>query len=135
MPYESLVSLLLRIILGAIFISQGLGKTKGRDAVKGMVESLGFKPGAFWAFLLTYTELLGGIAILIGFASKIAAVLLFLAMLVALYAKVFVWKQPFMSGEKPGYDFVVLILAALLALFLLGAGNVSVDAVVGWRLG
>lgn len=73
-------------------------------------------------------ELVGGIALLIGFATRIAGVLLFLDMLGAFFL-VHVGKGIFVS--EGGYELVLALGVASLLIAGVGAGRVSVDAFVG----
>jgi putative oxidoreductase len=48
-------------------VTHSLGKIGDPFGSAGMVESLGFYPGAFWSLMLSLTEFLGGIFIALGF--------------------------------------------------------------------
>jgi putative oxidoreductase len=110
--------LLLRIALGIIFIYHAMPKLKG-------------KMGAFMLFI-GIAEILGGIAVLCGFLTEPAAIGIAVIMLGAIYKKIFEWKTPFSSMEKTGWEYDMILLAAALALLFTGAGNYSVDALLGW---
>lgn len=129
-------TLALRLVLGAIFIVHGYPKLSNLKQTAGFLGSQGFAPAIFWAFVLSVTEFFGGIALVIGFASRIAAVLLIISMLVALCLHLFKWKTPFTKGKEGiGWEYDLLIIAGLLAVLLLGSGNISVDSVIGWMWG
>ena len=117
----------LRIIIGAIFIVHGFPKLREFEGTVKFMKKINFRPPAFWAVLLGSAELFGGIGVLLGFLTRLFAFILIVSMLVSLYFNKVVWKKPF-SG---GYEFDLLILAALVALFLLGSGNLSVDMFLG----
>ena len=130
------VSVPLRLILGAIFIVHGYPKLfKDFKKVAGWLASEGFKPGAFWAFVLGATEFFGGVAILVGVASRVAAGLLIISMSTALLMGIFKWKKPFTKAPEAGWEFDAIILAGLITLFLLGSGMLSADQLIGWMLG
>ena len=59
-------------------------------------------------------------------------ILIGLVMLGALKLKIFKWKAPFSAHDKMGWEFDLILLAAAAALLFLGAGNYSLDAVMGW---
>lgn len=122
---------LLRLLLGIIFVAHGYPKLKNLKGTASWLTSVGFKPGVFWAVVLGVTEFAGGIALLLGFLTRVAVLFLFISMLVATYFKVFTWKTKFTLQEGMGYEFDLLLLAALAALFLLGAGDWSVDYMIG----
>ena len=114
----------LRIALGLIFIVHGYPKLfKDSKGTSKFLKGLGFKPAKFWALILGCVEFFGGLAVLVGLFTRIASGLLIVSMTTALYYQTVVWKKKF-SG---GYEFDFLILFALIALFLLGAGNLSLD--------
>ncbi|MBI2444371.1 MAG: DoxX family protein [Candidatus Magasanikbacteria bacterium] len=79
---------------------------------------------------LSVVEPLGGIAVLLGFLTQLAAAGLGLVMLGALRFKLGVWKMPFMAQDKTGWEFDLLILAAAIALFLMGGGAFGLDPYV-----
>ena len=124
-------SIPLRLILGIVFIYHGYPKLKDLKGTAGFVGGLGFKPAILWAFLLGATEFFGGALILMGLFTRVASALLIISMLVALYFNKFKWGKPF----KGGYELDLVLIFALLALFILGAGIFSVDNYVGWLLG
>ncbi|MDO8656971.1 MAG: DoxX family protein [Nanoarchaeota archaeon] len=130
-----IASLALRAVLGIEFVVHGFPKLKNLKATAGFLASSGFKPGIFWAFILGTTEFVGGLALLAGFASRIAAGLLIIAMSVATLLKIFKWKVPFSKGNEAGWEWDFIILGGLIALFLLGSGSYSVDQMMGWILG
>ena len=129
--------LALRVALGVLFIVHGYPKLfKDFKGTAGFLAGLGFKPGAFWAFVLGASEFFGGIAILVGIFSRIASALLIISMTVAILFNIFKWKKPFTKGaEGAGWEFDLVILAGLIALLLLGSGNWSFDQMIGWMLG
>lgn len=127
--------LALRLMLGVIFLAHGYPKVKNLKNTAGWLASSGFKPGMFWAVVLGFTEFIGAIALLVGFLTRVAAGLLIVSMTVATLMQAVKWKKPFTSQAGPGYEFDLLIVAGLVALFLWGAGNWSVDQAIGWILG
>ena len=75
--------LVLRIGVGAIFIFTGWMKVSDLTATVGQFGSMGFAP--FWAYLVSFVELGGGIAVLLGIYTRVAAKLLAIIMIVAIY--------------------------------------------------
>ena len=107
--------LVLRIGVGAIFIMTGWMKFSDLPGTVGFFATMGFS--AFWAYLVTAVELLGGISVLLGFYTRIAAKLLAIVMLVAIYE---LRTQPQMVITP------VSIFFSALALMLAGGGKYSV---------
>lgn len=120
----------LRIALGIVFIYHGYPKMLTKRGFKEhtqTVKSIGFKPAGFWAFCSAFAEFFGGIAVLIGAFTQIAAALIAINMLVALYASIFQWGRKF-SIINQGYEYEIVLIAAALTLALMGAGQYSIDA-------
>lgn len=130
-----IASLALRAVLGIEFVVHGFPKLKNLKGTAEFLASTGFKPGIFWALVLGSTEFVGGLALLAGFASRIATGLLIISMIVATLLKIFKWKIPFAKGNDAGWEWDFIILGGLLALFLLGSGTYSVDQMLGWVWG
>jgi len=134
MAFEQLAAfadLPLRIMLGIVFLYHGypkmLTKNGFMEHVK-VIKSIGFKPPVFWAFCSAFAEFFGGLAVLLGGFTRVAAVLIAINMLVAWYAKKFVWKSPF-NIIHGGYEYDLVLIAAALTLALLGAGPFSLDVI------
>ncbi len=123
-------------IIGTEFIVHGYPKLfKDFKGTSGFLASLGFKPGNLWALVLGASEFFGGIALVLGFGTRIAAGLLIVSMAVATLLKIFKWKVPFTKGNDAGWEWDWIILGGLVALFLLGAGALSIDQAMGWMWG
>ncbi|MDH5179951.1 MAG: DoxX family protein [Gammaproteobacteria bacterium] len=80
---EFIAPLALRIYLAPILILAGSNKLANVDAVTGWFEGLGIPAPALMVWLAGLTELLGGIALLIGLAVRWFAIPLMLTMVVA----------------------------------------------------
>ena len=124
---QDLGLLVLRIALAAIFLYHSIPKLKmPSQMAKGMGKSTGF------VIVLGLTEFISGLALIIGFLTQIGAILLGIVMLGALYHKLTIWKVPFAAMDKLGWEFDLILLAAAITLTLLGAGAISIDALLGW---
>ena len=115
----------LRIVLGGIFIVHGSQKlfVFGFPGVARFLGGLGFHPATVWAVVLILVELLGGIAILVGFMTMWAALLIAIEMVIAINRVV--WKTGFYTPR--GWEFNIALIAACLTLVLAGAKRPSVD--------
>jgi uncharacterized membrane protein YphA (DoxX/SURF4 family) len=78
--------------------------------------------------LLSIAEPLGAIAIVSGFLIRYAAIGTALVMLGAIRTRIVVWKKGW--GEDDGWEIDGILFAASVALVLLGAGGLSVDALI-----
>lgn len=75
--------LVLRIGVGAIFIFAGYTKAADLSMTVGFFATMGFS--AFWAYLVTAVEILGGLGVLLGVCVRCSALLLTIVMAVAIY--------------------------------------------------
>lgn len=117
---------LLRVVAGLALVTHGAPKIVNPFGAVGMVESLGFYPGAFWAPLLAATEFFGGILIAIGLLTRPAAVAATVVLLVTVWFHWVVQDQGYSGAEKS------ILWAAIFIFFAIrGANRHSVDARLG----
>ncbi len=123
--------LLLRCALALIFIYSGYQKyARGIEDVKTYMTGLGLP--AYFAYIAIGLELGGGVLLLAWLATRPVALLLAGEMVVAL------WKSDLVHGITAvrEYEFAVICGAACFALVTIGAGSVSLDAMLfGGRSG
>lgn len=124
-PLADIGLLVLRVVLGLIFVYHSVPKLKMPAAIAKM---MGSQPS--FVFILGLVELLSGLSAIIGFFTQIAAILLGIVMLGALYFKIFVWRIPFSAEKTTGWEFDLILLAAAIALLLLGSGVFSIDVLM-----
>src|SRR5215813_1551793 len=129
----------LRLIVGFGFMQHGFAKMSRRpDAFAAILHALGAPAPHFMAWVSILTELLGGLAVLVGafvtLASVPMAILLLVAVLtVHLHNGFSSIKLIAVTASGPqfgpvGYEVNVLYLACLAALVLGGAGPFTLDA-------
>ena len=113
--------LLLRASLGILFIAHGLLKVFvfTLPGTAQFFSSVGL-PG-FMAYPVTLVEIVGGIALLVGFYSRWIAIALFPILLVATFRVH--WASGWLfTNENGGWEFPALFGIATLVQFLLGDG-------------
>lgn len=119
--------LALRIAVGIIFLVHGTQKwamwkmQPSEQMPSGMISLMKF---------LSIVEPLGAIAILGGFLTQLAAAGLGIIMIGAIGLKVGMMKVSFAPRDKAGWEFDFILLAATVALFFSGAGNVGLDRII-----
>ena len=124
--FQEFAPTILRVALGAAFIVHGYPKLfKMYAGFAGWLESLGFRPGKFWALVVGVVEFFGGIALILGVFTQLAAALIAVNMLVAM-AKVKWGKVKFVEMEKTGWELDLIYFAAAIAIVLLGPGAYAV---------
>ena len=126
---------ILRVILGVVFFLHGSQKVLGWFGGYGFSATMHFFTGmmhipAVFAFLAICAEFFGGIGLIIGFLSRIAAFGVMMNMLVAVALVhhnfgVFMNWTGTQKGE--GYEYHLLAIAICLAVIIRGAGALSVD--------
>ena len=128
--YSQFAVLPLRVALGVVFIAHGGQKlfVYGIEGVAGLFSQLGIYPPYFWAVVVTLVEFLGGIAVLTGFLTRWASLLLAINMLVAMI-KVHLPNGFFLDFQdgKHGIEFTFTLLLISISLFISGGGMLSID--------
>jgi len=139
--FPSWSHLVVRLGLGVIFFAHGAQKVFGWFGGRGLSATIaGFRqmnipPAA--TVLAAFIECFGGLAVLVGFLTRPAALGLIAVMLVAI-AKVhaahgFFLNWPMTPGKGHGYELNLALIAMALALLIGGGGVLSIDRlIVAW---
>ena len=129
---------IVRIVLGVVFFAHGAQKALGWFGGTGLQSTLRvfreeLRIPAPLALLSVAAEFLGGLGLIVGFLSRIAALGIAAVMIVALIA-VHGKFGFFMNwyGEKKGHgiEYHILVLALALTVMIKGAGAFSLDQVL-----
>jgi putative oxidoreductase len=123
--------LIARLTVGVLFVSTGWGKVHNIEKIIGYFGELHIPAPAFNAVLASWTELLCGSLLVVGLASRLAAIPLMVTMVVAiLTAKLDeIHGVPDLLGEV---EWTYLVLLFIVVVF--GPGKASVDAIVESRV-
>ena len=123
----------LRVVLGVTFILHGGQKlfVYGLDGVAGSFGQMGIPAAAFLGPLVAFVEFFGGIAIVLGLLTRLAAFGVGATMVGAILTVHL--KQGFFNPG--GVEFPLALLASAIALVLTGAGAYSLDAAIAQRIG
>ncbi|MEU6741694.1 DoxX family protein [Streptosporangium sandarakinum] len=124
--------LLGRIGIGVIFLVHGWQKftTMGISGTTAFFEQIGIPLPGLAAPAVAVLEVVGGIAFIVGAALPVFGVLLALDMIGAI---VFVHGANGFAVDKGGYEFVLALAAAALAIGFSGGGALAADGL--WRRG
>ena len=98
----------------------------GVDNVTGMMQSLDVPNPKPMAIALIATEFLGGLALILGWQTRLAALALTVSQLVAIQ-KVHGKNGLMNSGDTPGYELNAALTAATATLAITGPGNFAAD--------
>lgn len=124
-PRVDIALTILRIVVGVVFIAHGAQKlfVWGHTGVMGGFTQMGIPMPALTSWAVAIVEFFGGIALVIGAATSIAAALVAIDMLGAM---VFVHaKNGFFLPTGAEYAFTLFFAA--IAIMIAGAGPWSVD--------
>jgi len=116
---------LLRVVLGIIFTYHGYTKLFVSGGFTGTIQffaAIGIPLPTYAALLVSVVEFVGGLCLVFGLLTKWSTLLLIINMLVAFFS---VHLKNGFSVSKGGYEFVLLILAALVVVLVNGAGKLS----------
>jgi putative oxidoreductase len=130
--------LILRVVVGALFIGHGTQKLFGWFGGRGLratgdsFDGMGFRPGTLMAVVAGIAEAGGGALLALGLLTPLAAAAIVGVMLnaiLAVHAKNGVW------NTKGGIEFPLTNASAATALAFTGPGRYSLDRAVGFTPG
>ncbi len=121
--YDPYLNLLGRLLLGGIFLLSGLNKIGGYAGTQGYMEAAGV-PGALLP-LVILTEALGGLAVIVGYQTRLAALALAGFSLLAAFIFHF---QPDNQMQMINFMKNLGLAGAFLILVRAGAGPLSLEA-------
>lgn len=137
--------LVLRVVVGAIFIGHGSQKLfglfggHGLSGTAGFFDQIGLRPSRVHAVFAGVAETTGGLLLALGLLTPLAAVLLTAVMTAAILT---VHLRNGLWVTANGYEYNLVLIAAVFALAAVGAGDWSLDnaldldvAGTGWALG
>jgi putative oxidoreductase len=131
----------LRIVLGVVMFAHGAQKMLGWFGGPGFSGAMGFFTGpmhipAVFALLAIIAEFFGGLGLILGFLTRIAAFGITVNMLVAIFTVhravgFFMNWTGTQKGE--GFEYHLLVLAMTVFLMIRGAGAFSIDRAIASR--
>ena len=130
MTTQAPVVVVARVLLALMFILAGFSKFAGLEGTAGYIASKGLPMPAVLAFLVALLEVVGGIALAIGFQARIAGLALAVFTLVASVLFHNFWAMPADQAFVQQLMFMknLAVAGGLLLVFSFGAGPASVDA-------
>jgi putative oxidoreductase len=135
----------LRAVIGTIFAGHGAQKLFGKfggygpDGTGQFFESIGLRPGKAMALAAGGNEMTSGALLALGLGTPAAAAGLMSVMETATWT---VHKPNGLWADKGGFEYPLVMSAALMTIVTAGPGTVSLDAArgrkqwgIGWALG
>ena len=116
--FTDLGLLLLRLIVGIVFVNSGWNHLKDAEARS---KSIGMTKGL--TIVLGLGELAGGLGVTFGVLTQIAAMGLILIMLGAIYKKIFEWHTGFWGEKASGWHYDVLFVVINLVILFTDGGR------------
>ncbi len=120
----------LRLALGAVFIAHGSQKVLGSFGGPGFTTFISGKtpfsfmrPAGLWLALAAFSEFLGGILLVLGLFTRLAAFVLTCTMATAILGV----HWPVFFAGKGGYEYPLTLVAICLSLLISGGGQLSID--------
>ena len=119
----------LRLAVGLVFVVHGAQKlfVFGLGGTAGFMAKVGIPLPSVAAVVVTAVEILGGLALVLGLGTRLAAALLAFEMLIVILT------VRLKAGFLGGYEFELTLFAASLSLVLLGAGPVTAKTIFAGR--
>lgn len=132
---NDIATAIVRLVLGVVFFAHGAQKLLGWFGGYGFTGTMGFFTGVMhipviFAFLAIVAEFFGGLGLIFGFMTRVAAVGVLSNMIVAIAMvhSQFGFFMNWTGAQKgEGYEYHLLALAVTVLLIIRGAGAVSLD--------
>jgi putative oxidoreductase len=138
------IAIPLRLIVGYGFMQHGFSKlSRGPDAFAAILQAMGVPAPHFMAVLTILTELLGGLAVLLGAFVTIVSIPMLAVLLVAMFKvhlpygfssiRLLAVTATGAQFGPVGYEVILLYIACILSLVIGGSGPFSIDRLIRRR--
>ena len=113
-----LALLLMRLLVGAIFLTSGWSHVSHAEE---RAKSIGMSKG--FTLFLGAAELAGGLGVLFGVLTQLAALGLILVMLGAIQKKIMVWHTGFWGEKSSGWHYDLMLVMMNLVIMVTDGGS------------
>jgi len=127
---QNALNLLGRVLFAALFLPAGIGKLTGFAGTVGYIASVGLPAPTLGAVLALVVEIVGSLALLAGFGTRLASLVLAMFTLAASFFFHAYWSVPADQAFVTQLLFFknIAVVGGLLVLAAQGAGGWSLDA-------
>jgi putative oxidoreductase len=126
---SAMVALLGRVLLASIFVYSGFGKITGFQDTVGYIAGAGLPMAQVLAVAAIIVEFIGGLALLIGFRARWAALafVVFLIIITPIFHNF--WSTPEAQAMSQQTNFIknMAIIGGMLMVVAFGPGRYSID--------
>src|SRR5438067_10659255 len=120
--FTDVALLLLRVMVGLVFITSGWNHLKDPEARS---RDIGMSKG--FTIFLGAAEVAGSLGLIFGVLTQLAAAGLILLMLGAIQKKIFVWRRGLCGNSgSNGWSYTTMLVVMSLVIVTTGGGNLSV---------
>ena len=129
--WQDFLLLVARVLLGWIFVFYGWGKLLDIPQYATTFPARGLSP--WMAYIAVPVEFFVGLALILGFATRYAVLIMLFFMVVASFSSHAYWSVPeAQRGNQTAHFWKnITIMGGLVMLFITGAGRYSVDQMLG----
>lgn len=133
--WQDVLLLAGRILLAWVFLASGFGKLGNIAGTTAYFANIGLSPAAFFAWFAAIFEFCVGIALIVGVATRYAALAVFFWVLIATVIAHRYWTYPPAQQGAQYINFLknLSMMGGALYAFVFGAGRYAVDAVLRKR--
>ena len=126
---QSTLNLIGRVLIVALFLPAGIDKLTGFSGTVGYFSSLGMPAPSLGVVVAIVVEIIGGLTLLVGYRTRIAAVVLAVFTLAASVAGHAYWAASADQAFVQQLLFFknIAVVGGLLILAAAGAGKISID--------
>ena len=125
--FQDLALLILRVMVAAVFLDSGWKHVKDPEA-RG--KSIGISKSA--TAFIGLAEILGGLGVLLGVLTQLAAFGLILVMFGAIQKKIFVWHTGFWGKQGQGWHYDLMFVVMNLVILTSNGGAYVLLKGSGW---
>lgn len=118
--FQDLSLFFLRLVAGFMFTYSGVTKIQ---RVKAFSKGINLPPAI--GLLVILAELVGGIGLILGLFTKLAALFIMIVMVGSMYKHIFVWQSPYWATHK-GWEYDLTWFMIAFVILTTGGGSLAV---------